>query len=57
MSTQGIITAVFEITDSLNHTWYFEKIFLIADIPQPMVLKMLFLKLGDLDVSWIERTI
>ena len=56
ISTQGMVIAGFEITDSLNHTRYFEETFLIADIPQPVILGMPFLKLGDSDVSWMERT-
>lgn len=44
-----IITG-FEITDSADRTRWFEEIFLIADIPHPVVLEMPFLKLGNPDV-------
>lgn len=49
ISTQGI-------TDSLNHTRYFEETFLIADRPQPVVLGMPFLKRGNPDINWTART-
>lgn len=47
----------FEIMDSLNHTQYFEKIFFIANISQPVILGIPFLKLGNPDVSRKARTI
>lgn len=56
ISIQGMVIAGFEVTDSLDHTRYFEETFLIADIPQPVVLGMPFLKLGNPDVSWTART-
>lgn len=56
ISTQGMVIAGFEITDSADRTRYFEETFLIADIPQPVVLGMPFLKLGNPDISWTART-
>ena len=57
ISTQGMVIAGFEITDSRDRTRWFEETFLIADIPQPVVLGMPFLKLGNPDVSWTARTL
>ena len=51
ISTQEMVIAGFEISDCTSRTRLFEKTFLIADIPQPVVLGMPFLKLGDPDVS------
>lgn len=45
----------FEISDSTDHTRCFEETFLVADIPQPVVLGMPFLKLGNPDIGWRER--
>lgn len=51
ISTQGMIIAGFEITDSRDCTRWFEETFLITDMPQFVVLGMPFLKLGNPDVS------
>ena len=55
ISTQKMVIAGFEISDSKSQTWWFEEIYLIADIPQPVVLSMIFMKLGDPDISWRAR--
>ena len=54
--TQGMVIAGFEISDSADRTRWFEETILIADIPQPVVLGMPFLKLGNPDFGWTERT-
>lgn len=46
-----MVIADFEITDSTDYIRWFEELFFIADIPQPVVLGMPFLKQGNLDVS------
>ena len=50
-----MIIARFESINSKDRTQWFEETFLIAHIPQPMVLDMPFLKLRNLDVSWTAR--
>lgn len=49
INTQEMISIGFEITNYLNYTRYFEEILLIS-IPQPVILEMPLLKLGNLDV-------
>lgn len=56
ISTQDMVIAGFEITDSADHTRWFEETFLIADISQQVVLGTPFLKLGDPNMSWSVRT-
>ena len=46
-----MVIAGFEISDSTGWTWWLRETFLSAEIPQPVVLGMLFLKLRDPDVS------
>lgn len=46
-----MIIARFEIHESADRICWFEKTFLIADIPQPVVIAMPFLKLENFDVS------
>ena len=52
ISTQGMVISGFEITNSRDRTHYLEKTFVIANILQPVVLGILFRKLGDLNVRW-----
>ncbi len=56
ISTQAMVIAGFEIINSADRTRWFEETFLIADIPQLVVLDMPFLKLGNPDVNWTART-
>lgn len=42
----------FQISDIVGHTHWFEKAFFIADILQPLLLGMLFLKLGNSNTNW-----
>lgn len=46
-----MVIAEFEIIDSRDRTLYFEEIFLIANIPQPIILDIPFLKLGNPDIG------
>lgn len=51
INTQKMVITRFEAINSLDHTQYFEETFLIANVLQPVVLGILFLKLENLDVS------
>lgn len=51
ISIQAIVIAYFKISDNNGQTRRFEETFLIADIPQSVVLGMLLLKLGNPEVS------
>lgn len=55
ISTQGMVIMGFGISDSTDRTRWFEEIS-IADIPQPVVLGIPFLKLGNPDFRWTKRT-
>lgn len=46
-----MVIACFKITNSIDYTRRFEKTYFIADIPQQIVLDMLFLKLKDPNIS------
>ena len=46
-----MVIVCFKITNSVDYTQWFEKTFLIADILQPVVLSMPFLKLRNSDFS------
>ena len=50
ISKQKMIIASWKISDCTISNQWFDEIFLIADIQQPAVLDMIFLRLGNPDV-------
>ena len=56
LETFEMVIADFQIEDKGNRSRFFQETFLIADIKFEVILRMLFLKLSNADVSFSERT-
>ena len=55
LQTFGTVLASFQVEDKLGRAWFFQKLFLLADITMQLMLGMLFLTLSNADVSFLQR--
>ena len=55
LATYGMIIAAFQIVNKLGHSWFFQEIFLLADISMEVVLGMLFLTFSNADVLFAKK--
>ena len=57
LETFGIVIADFEIKDKASRPRFFQETFLVANTKFEVILKMLFLKISNADMSFCERTL
>ena len=52
-----MVIADFQVEDKGGRPRFFQKIFLVADTKFEMILGILFLKISNADVTFVERTL
>ena len=57
LETFGIIIADFQVENKANRPRFFQETFLVADTKFEIILKMLFLKISNTDMSFSEKTL
>lgn len=57
ITTHGMGLVQFSVTDQVGQQRFFEETFLIADVPNAMVLGMPFLKLANPSIDWLAGTL
>ena len=57
LETFGMVIADFQVEDKGKKSRFFQKTFLVADTKFEMVLRMLFLKISNVDIAFGEETL
>ena len=55
LKTFGMVLASFQMEDKLGRIWFFQEMFLLADITAEVVLNMPFLTFSNVDVQFVEK--
>ena len=55
LATYSMVLAAFQVVDKLDCSWFFQKIFLLADISMEVVLGIFFLTLSNVDIQFAEK--
>ena len=55
LGTFGMVIADFQVEDKANKSRFFQEIFLVANTKFEVILRMLFLKISNADVSFGEK--
>ena len=55
LATYGMVITAFHVVNKLGRSWFFQKIFLLANISMEVVRSMPFLTLSNVDVQFAEK--
>ena len=57
LETFGMVIADFQVEDKSGRPRFFQKTFLVADTKFEVILGMLFLKISNADIAFVEGTL